>query len=106
MTILSVVALLLWIGVLIAPWRPWSTRERLEVAAGAAAGPDPDLSDVTALVPARNEAKRIAATLRALASQGRGLRIVVVDDGSEDGTSEAVAGLGLRQVSLLRVETA
>lgn len=50
----------LWTGLLLLPWRPWSTREALDAGA-----PDPevDLSDVTALVPARNEAKTLAAEL-------------------------------------------
>lgn len=98
---LSVVALLLWAGVLLAPWRPWSTRERLEAGVGAMDA-DVDLSDVVAIVPARNEAARISDTLTALHAQGRDLRIVVVDDGSEDETSAVVESLGLDGVSVVR----
>lgn len=101
LTALSFVAMLIWAGVLLVPWRPWSTRERLEADAEAA-GDDDDLSDVAVLVPARNEAVRIADTLLALKAQGRGLRVVVVDDGSEDETSAVVERLGLEDVSLLR----
>lgn len=74
----------MWAGVLLAPWRPWSTRERLE--------PDPppphtDLGELTAVIPARNEAALIGRTLRALLGQGRGLRAVVIDDQSSDDTA-------------------
>ena len=66
------------------PWRPWSTRERLE--------PDEprdgtDLSDVTALIPARNEELVIERTLSALRREGNGLRVTLVDDQSSDGTA-------------------
>src|SRR6516162_6258431 len=80
---------LLWVAVILVPWHPWSTRERLE----AGNEPDePDLSDVTVLIPARNEAPAIERTLIALRRQGRGLRVVLVDDQSSDGTA-AVARL-------------
>ncbi len=101
MLALCIVALLLWIGVLLAPWRPWSTLERLDSGFGAVDGDD-DLSDVVALVPARNEADRITDTLSALHVQGRNLQIVVIDDGSEDNTFAVVEGVGLEGVSVLR----
>jgi hopene-associated glycosyltransferase HpnB len=75
----------LWVGVLLAPWRPWSTRERL---ASSEAAPDSDLSDVTVLIPARNEAAVIAHALQAVQQQGQGLKIVLVDDQSRDDTAE------------------
>jgi hopene-associated glycosyltransferase HpnB len=90
MEIFIVCASAAWIGVLLLPWRPWSTRERLELPAGV---PLPgDLSDVTALIPARNEAETIVRTLAALRSQGNGLRIVLVDDQSSDGTAARARG--------------
>ena len=75
---------LAWLAVLLLPWRPWSTRERLEARDAAAR-----LDDVTALIPARNEARTLPGVLRALAAQGEGLRAVVVDDQSSDGTAAA-----------------
>ncbi|MDI3260862.1 MAG: glycosyltransferase [Sinobacteraceae bacterium] len=72
-------------GLLLAPWRPWSTRERLETAG---AMPHADLSEITALIPARNEAALLPRSLAALTAQGRGLRVVVIDDQSEDGTAQ------------------
>lgn len=67
---------------LVVPWRPWSTAESLE----ASAEHDNDFSHITAIVPARNEQSCISATLNALSRQGHGLRIVLVDDQSEDRT--------------------
>jgi hopene-associated glycosyltransferase HpnB len=84
MEILVIVAALLWLGVLLVPWRPWSTREQLE-----SADQPVELSDVTVLIPARNEADVINRTLAALANQGSGLQVVLVDDQSGDGTVEA-----------------
>lgn len=48
---------------------------------------------VSVLVPARNEAHRIAGTIRSLTAQERldDLEIIVLDDGSDDGTADVVA---------------
>lgn len=81
------------------PWRPWSTREQLD--ADPSAEP-PDLSDVTVLIPARNESQVISRTLSALMSQGRNLSVIVIDDQSWDGTADIarrVPGLNLRIVA-------
>lgn len=81
----------LWLIILLLPWRPWSTRERLE------SGPAPqpaDLSDITVLIPARNEADGIGRTLAALERQGPGLEVVVIDDQSEDDTAGAARAAG------------
>jgi hopene-associated glycosyltransferase HpnB len=80
----SAVALVAWVAVLLAPHQPHRVRERLE----AAAAPD-DLSAVTVLIPARDEAALIGRTIAALREQGRGLDVVVVDDQSSDGTRAA-----------------
>lgn len=101
LTVLSALAALLWAVVLLLPFQPWSTRERLEAEVGSV-NRDGDLSDVVAIVPARNEADRIAATVAALHLQGRDLRILVVDDGSEDGTSAVAEALGLDGVSVMQ----
>jgi hopene-associated glycosyltransferase HpnB len=74
---------LLWVAILLVPWRPWDTRERLEaIEAGVA----PILSDITVLIPARNEAASIRRTLSALKKQGGALKIVLVNDQSSDET--------------------
>lgn len=98
LTALCFLGTLIWAGVLLAPWRPWSTAERLESGENDA----DDLSDVTAVIPARNESKRIAGTVRALRAQGQNLDIIVVDDDSDDDTAGIVERLGLTGVRLLR----
>ena len=77
----------------------------MEHARAARSGPadragSGDLSDVTALIPARDEAAVLARTIAALRRQGSGLRIVVVDDQSTDGTADIVrkAGGGICEV--------
>lgn len=54
---------------------------------------------VSVIIPAYNEAKRIEKTLKNvqeyLKNQGRDFEIVVVDDGSEDGTAELIERLKL-----------
>lgn len=96
---LTLASAALWAGVALAPWRPWSATPYLDPAPR-----DPQetsVADITVLIPARNEARLIAHTLDALARQGPGLNVVLVDDQSTDGTA-AVArrtlGEGLRIV--------
>jgi cellulose synthase/poly-beta-1,6-N-acetylglucosamine synthase-like glycosyltransferase len=61
------------------------------------------LPPVSVVVPAYNEEIGIAATVRSLvASDYPNLEVVVVDDGSTDGTAAVVAGLGLPGVRLIR----
>ena len=94
----TALAALIWVSVLVLPWRPWSTREQLRVIAGAAV---PDLSDVTVLIPARDEASCIVTTLQALARQGAIARIVLVDDHSSDGTGALARSLGLPNLQVI-----
>ena len=89
---------LLWLTLLALPWRPWSTTENLKVLPGA---PPADLSDITVLIPARDEASCIAATLRALATQGNIAKIVMVDDQSSDATGAVARSLGLTNLQIL-----
>jgi hopene-associated glycosyltransferase HpnB len=84
MELLVVVGSLLWVALLFLPWRPWSTRERLEPVNEQA---ERDLGDVTVLIPARNEAAVIQRTLLALGNQGKGLQVILVDDQSADETA-------------------
>lgn len=83
----AVLGTLLWLSVLAVPWRPWSTRERLEAEHGV--GEDADLRDITVLIPARNETSVIAHCVSALSTQGQGLRVVIIDDQSSDDTATA-----------------
>jgi len=97
--LLAAVAAFLWLVILLLPWQPWRNNEVLPLPADAGSG---DLSDTTVVIPARDEAGIIGQTLAALAGQGPGLRVVLVDDGSTDGTAEAaraVPGLNLGVVA-------
>ncbi|MEV0152873.1 bifunctional polysaccharide deacetylase/glycosyltransferase family 2 protein [Micromonospora sp. NPDC050686] len=65
---------------------------------GAAVG-----APVSVIVPAYNEAANIAATVRSLvASAYPALEVIVVDDGSSDGTADIVARLRLPGVRVIR----
>src|SRR6266702_5353571 len=61
--------------------------------------------DVVAVVPARNEAEMLSATLPALLGQEYpgALTVVVVDDGSSDGTGEVAARIARESGRPLRV---
>ncbi|MBP8985105.1 MAG: glycosyltransferase [Syntrophobacterales bacterium] len=98
-TYLALISAALWFGILILPWRPWGTGEVLDANIPSS---DEDLSDITVIIPARNEAGLIAATLSALDAQGKRLQIILVDDQSTDGTPQIARltmGQNLRIVS-------
>jgi hopene-associated glycosyltransferase HpnB len=94
--LLSASAAAAWLALLIVPWRPWSTRERLEPTAEDCL--PSDLRDVTVLIPARNEAALIERSVRAAAAQGEGLRIMVIDDQSTDATADVARRAGAHEV--------
>ena len=89
--------LLIWIAILLLPWRPWSMRESLE------SDPDleSDLSDITVLIPARNEALTIADTLTALKRQGSNLNIVLIDDQSTDETTGVAKSINIENLTII-----
>jgi hopene-associated glycosyltransferase HpnB len=77
----------------------WRTGHRLPaVAAGPAPGAWPD---VVAVVPARNEADILPETLPTLLAQDYpgSFRVILVDDGSDDGTGKLAAELGAKAVA-------
>jgi dolichol-phosphate mannosyltransferase len=54
---------------------------------------------VSVVVPARDEERRIAPLLRALAADDQALEVIVVDDQSSDGTAALAVSLGARVVA-------
>jgi hopene-associated glycosyltransferase HpnB len=89
LSIACAAAAVAWVYLVAAHGGFWRTGQRLP--RGAA---EPLVwPDVVAVVPARNEAAMLPATLPALLGQdyAGALAVVVVDDGSTDGTAEAAA---------------
>lgn len=103
LTLLAVMpGLLIWIAILILPWRPWSTRETLDSDLSCDIS---DLSSVTVLIPARNEAETIEKTLTALQQQGNNLSVVLVDDQSTDKTAEIAKSANLDHLEIISGST-
>ncbi|MEV6344968.1 bifunctional polysaccharide deacetylase/glycosyltransferase family 2 protein [Actinoplanes sp. NPDC051851] len=67
---------------------------------------DPYTEPVTVIVPAYNEKEIIADTLGSLVASTHPIEIILVDDGSSDGTAEIAEGLGYPNVTILRQENA
>ncbi len=101
MDYLVIASALIWISILLAPWRPWSVRERLE--SDDAEGQDA-LDDVTVLIPARNEAETIGAAVASAMVQGAGISVIVIDDQSRDGTAQIARQAGEERVTVVAGE--
>lgn len=97
-SILIFSAALIWLAVLLAPWRPWRNGDVLEAIPCKTEAFD----DITVLIPARNEADVITETLNALASQCGNLRVIVVDDQSTDGTHDIASQVHNLYVSVVQ----
>ena len=94
-------AALAWLYLVAAHGGYWRTSQRLPRVGG-----EPDAwPDVVAVVPARNEAEMLPVTLPELLGQEYpgALSVIVVDDGSSDGTGEVAAKLGAGSARPLRV---
>ncbi|MEU1461016.1 glycosyltransferase [Streptomyces sp. NPDC005727] len=65
-------------------------------------GPRPVTEPVSVLVPAYNEAKCIENTVRSLMRSEHPIEVLVIDDGSTDGTARIVEGLALPNVRVIR----
>jgi hopene-associated glycosyltransferase HpnB len=89
--LLAALSAILWLIILLLPWQPWRNNEVLPLDKRSEPGSDtdPSLSDTSVVIPARNEAAVIGQNLRSLSAQGAGLRVLLVDDNSTDGTAEA-----------------
>lgn len=69
--------------------------------------PPPELCPpVTIVVPAYNESAGIEAAVRSLVASDVVVEVIVVDDGSSDGTAELAESLGLPGVRVIRQENA
>jgi hopene-associated glycosyltransferase HpnB len=99
MTILAALALLAWVWLLLARGGWWRAGPQLAPASPAVT------PSVTAVVPARDEADVIAASLSSLLGQdyAGAFEVVVVDDGSADGTAEQARAAAGGAAGRLRV---
>jgi cellulose synthase/poly-beta-1,6-N-acetylglucosamine synthase-like glycosyltransferase len=97
--ILAGSSLLIWLVILLLPWQPWNTGE---IFYAQDAEIDPELEDVTVLIPARNEAAVIKRTLRSVVNQGSGINIILVDDESTDGTADIARDAGGEALQIIR----
>jgi cellulose synthase/poly-beta-1,6-N-acetylglucosamine synthase-like glycosyltransferase/peptidoglycan/xylan/chitin deacetylase (PgdA/CDA1 family) len=66
----------------------------------------PVTEPVSVIVPAYNECECIEDTVRALTVSDHPIEVIVVDDGSTDGTPELVEAMGLPGVRVLRQDNA
>lgn len=96
--VVLMIGLLIWISILLIPWRPWSTIESIDSCIDHNAT---DLSDITVLIPARNEASTINQTLSALKKQSANLKIIVVDDQSTDSTLESIEKTNIKNLLIV-----
>jgi hopene-associated glycosyltransferase HpnB len=101
LSIACTAAAVAWVYLVAAHGGYWRTSQRLPRVSG-----EPDAwPDVIAVVPARNEAEMLPVTLPALLGQDYPgvLAVIVVDDGSSDGTGEVAARIAAKAGRPLRV---
>ena len=90
--LVTALSILLWVGFALMPWGLWRNREVLEAAPAAE---EESLTEITAVIPARNEAEVIEQTLRSVGLQGMDIKIILLDDASEDGTAAVARKLAI-----------
>jgi len=102
LSVAVIAALLMWVGLLLVPWHPWATFENWNPLPAAPLADK--LDDLTVLIPARNEAELLEDTLKQLLEQGEGLKIVVIDDRSDDDTCEIAKRFEDDRLSVIKGE--
>jgi hopene-associated glycosyltransferase HpnB len=97
MATLAILSLLIWLYLLLAHGRFWQAGPILPP------GRPIDAPPVAIVVPARDEAPLIAATLGSLLAQDYAgdLRVILVDDGSSDGTGAIARAIGDPRLTVL-----
>jgi hopene-associated glycosyltransferase HpnB len=98
LAIACVISAAAWVYLLAAHGGYWLTSQRLPTGANPTGSGADRWPGVVAVVPARNEADMLPVTLPALLGQDYPgeFRVVLVDDGSDDGTGEIAAELGVK----------
>jgi len=101
-SLLALPGLIIWSLVLCLPWRPWSTRESLDSETDKFH--KRDLSQITVLIPARNEAEVIGKTLTSLKTHDESLKIILINDQSDDDTSNIAHQTELKSLNIISGE--
>ncbi|MER6140874.1 bifunctional polysaccharide deacetylase/glycosyltransferase family 2 protein [Streptomyces sparsogenes] len=101
LAVVGVAVLARLLMMLVLAWWHRRARDRRRFTWGA----DVD-EPVSVIVPAYNEKECIANTVNSLAASTHPIEILVVDDGSTDGTADIVEALDLPNVRVLRQENA
>ncbi len=86
-TFLTLFGTLIWLIIALLPWRPWYIEDTLDQHV---LNLEEDLSEITILIPARNEAAMIQNTMMGLKQQHNLASIVIVDDQSTDDTVKII----------------
>ena len=90
---------LIWFVVLLLPWKPWRTDESFDANNIET---EPDLSQITVLIPARNEQDTISGILDGIVQQGNNIKIILIDDQSNDQTAEIARAKNLPGLRIVR----
>jgi hopene-associated glycosyltransferase HpnB len=98
-TLLVLSGSLIWLSILLVPWRPWVTHEFMDARGPV---PEADLTDMTVVIPARDEADLIELTLSSMQNQGGHLTVFLIDDQSTDGTVPAAQRAGLPNLHIIQ----
>ena len=93
----TVLGLLIWIIIFLLPSRPYSTRESLETLSTEPV----NVPEVTVLIPARNEASTIIKSLSSLKDNDLELRVILIDDQSDDNTAQLASSIEMKNLVIL-----